>query len=581
MHVGERAAVAARGPGARRARSTTSSEARNSPTGIGRPAVVEVERDPAEQVVARDQQPALGLVQARRARARARASRGRATCRGRSRPRRRGGGRGRPRAARTCRVPRSARLLDPAPQRRLRHAALARDLDPPRERRLRIARPARSGARGAGASTARSPARLDRRRLPAVVDVGVRADEQAHVLEPQPDLLERPLEVRAASRARPCRSRRARSRRRRRAPRRCSAGRPATAAAGAAARRRGRRARRARPPPCASGLRMAADGNVRAHGRRRRAVAPLLRRAGPPRPRRDGRLLGARRRRRAGRPGDAARAGRRARLLRRAVRRGARLHVRRRRARSPRTTAARCSGAPPARSPATRLPGHRSRPAPRRAARARPLDGRRRADRAQRRVPDGCGFARQIGMLPPQRLAAPRRAMLRAFNARTRVGAEAGGHRCRSRSPTACGIVRGGVPRTMNVYLIEDDGGGVTVFDAGHQGDGARRSPRRRARSAASSASCSATATPTTAARRRACGAPVYDHPADRADARATAAAHYFDFDSSAAVRARRSTRTCSTSGTAGRSTIAGTVDGGRRRARLPRRRTSRATRRA
>jgi hydroxyacylglutathione hydrolase len=38
--------------------------------------------------------------------------------------------------------------------------------------------------------------------------------------------------------------------------------------------------------------------------------------------------------------------------------------------------------------------------------------------------------------------------------------------------PVADGVwrVRGGVPRTMNVYLIEDDGGGVTLFDAGVKG---------------------------------------------------------------------------------------------------------------
>ena len=28
-------------------------------------------------------------------------------------------------------------------------------------------------------------------------------------------------------------------------------------------------------------------------------------------------------------------------------------------------------------------------------------------------------------------------------------------------------LLRGGVPRTMNVYLLEDEGGGVTMFDAG------------------------------------------------------------------------------------------------------------------
>ena len=41
--------------------------------------------------------------------------------------------------------------------------------------------------------------------------------------------------------------------------------------------------------------------------------------------------------------------------------------------------------------------------------------------------------------------------------------------------------VRGGVPREMNVYLIEDDGGGVTVFDAGVAAWPRRSRPRRAA----------------------------------------------------------------------------------------------------
>ena len=64
-------------------------------------------------------------------------------------------------------------------------------------------------------------------------------------------------------------------------------------------------------------------------------------------------------------------------------------------------------------------------------------------------------------------------------------------------------LVQGGFPlKTMNVYLIEDEGQ-VTVFDAGIR---AMTNGHRLARgrgSAASSASCSATATPTTAAPRR------------------------------------------------------------------------------
>ena len=95
--------------------------------------------------------------------------------------------------------------------------------------------------------------------------------------------------------------------------------------------------------------------------------------------------------------------------------------------------------------------------------------------------PDGMGFARQIGMLPPQGSTAEQR-VLRAFNAKTRAGRKLAGAPA---EPVADGVwrVRGGVPRAMNVYLIEDDGGGVTVFDAGMQVDDERgRERRQRAR---------------------------------------------------------------------------------------------------
>ena len=64
----------------------------------------------------------------RRARARGPASRSPARCRGRCRPRRPGRGRGRAPACPAMPVP-ARGALGPAPQRRLRHAALARDLD--------------------------------------------------------------------------------------------------------------------------------------------------------------------------------------------------------------------------------------------------------------------------------------------------------------------------------------------------------------------------------------------------------------------------------------------------------------------
>jgi hydroxyacylglutathione hydrolase len=74
-------------------------------------------------------------------------------------------------------------------------------------------------------------------------------------------------------------------------------------------------------------------------------------------------------------------------------------------------------------------------------------------------------IARQLGFLPPAGSAAETR-LTRLANARTKVRAWVHGA---SEESIADGvwIVRGGFPvKTMNVYLIEDEGG-VTVFDAG------------------------------------------------------------------------------------------------------------------
>jgi glyoxylase-like metal-dependent hydrolase (beta-lactamase superfamily II)/predicted ester cyclase len=81
---------------------------------------------------------------------------------------------------------------------------------------------------------------------------------------------------------------------------------------------------------------------------------------------------------------------------------------------------------------------------------------------------DSGAFARAVGLMPPQESTTERR-MAAAFNARTRflrpfvmpsVGQVAEG----------VWIVRGGFPiKSMNVYLIEDEGQ-VTVFDAGIRG---------------------------------------------------------------------------------------------------------------
>ena len=54
-----------------------------------------------------------------------------------------------------------------------------------------------------------------------------------------------------------------------------------------------------------------------------------------------------------------------------------------------------------------------------------------------------------------------------AFNAKTRVERRAVAKRELERVADGVWLLRGGVPRTMNVYLLEDEGGGVTLFDAG------------------------------------------------------------------------------------------------------------------
>jgi glyoxylase-like metal-dependent hydrolase (beta-lactamase superfamily II)/predicted ester cyclase len=138
---------------------------------------------------------------------------------------------------------------------------------------------------------------------------------------------------------------------------------------------------------------------------------------------------------------------------------------------------------------------------------------------------DGMGFARQIGMLPRQGSGAETRAM-RAFNARTRVARTLAGT---GAEPIADGLwrVRGGVPREMNVYLIEDEGGGVTVFDAG-------------ARSMVSAVSAAASRLgginrivlghghPDHRGSAPGLHAPVYCHAAEREDSEGDGGRHYF-----------------------------------------------------
>ena len=81
-------------------------------------------------------------------------------------------------------------------------------------------------------------------------------------------------------------------------------------------------------------------------------------------------------------------------------------------------------------------------------------------------VADTLSIARQLGLVPPGGSTAEQR-LFSAFNAKTRVERRAAAKRELERVADGVWLLRGGVPRTMNVFLIEDEGGGVTLFDAG------------------------------------------------------------------------------------------------------------------
>jgi steroid delta-isomerase-like uncharacterized protein len=77
---------------------------------------------------------------------------------------------------------------------------------------------------------------------------------------------------------------------------------------------------------------------------------------------------------------------------------------------------------------------------------------------------DSGNVGRQLGVLPPAGSRAEAR-LTQLANARTRARSWIQGSEP-ERIAEGVWLVRGGIPKTMNVYLIEDDGG-VTVFDCG------------------------------------------------------------------------------------------------------------------
>lgn len=82
-------------------------------------------------------------------------------------------------------------------------------------------------------------------------------------------------------------------------------------------------------------------------------------------------------------------------------------------------------------------------------------------------VPDSMSVARQIGLLPAGGSSAEK-ALFSAFNARTRALRRLAAAADLERVADGVWLLRGGAPlRTMNVFLLEDEGGGVTLFDGG------------------------------------------------------------------------------------------------------------------
>jgi hydroxyacylglutathione hydrolase len=141
---------------------------------------------------------------------------------------------------------------------------------------------------------------------------------------------------------------------------------------------------------------------------------------------------------------------------------------------------------------------------------------------------DSGAIARQLGLLPPA--GSKTEARLRKLgNLRTRLAS-----RVQASQPeqVAAGVwlVRGGFPsKTMNVYLLQDDGG-VTVFDAGIEA----MTPAVRA-AAARLGGIKRVVLGHADADHRGCapglGAPVYCHPAERQAAESSDPTRpYFDF---------------------------------------------------
>jgi len=95
---------------------------------------------------------------------------------------------------------------------------------------------------------------------------------------------------------------------------------------------------------------------------------------------------------------------------------------------------------------------------------------------------------------------------------------------------TGVWLLRGGVPRTMNVYLLADDGGGVTVFDTGIRSMGPAILAHAGTLGGINRVVLSHAHVDHRGGARRV-GLPVWIHEADRADAEGDAGRHYMHLD--------------------------------------------------
>ena len=140
---------------------------------------------------------------------------------------------------------------------------------------------------------------------------------------------------------------------------------------------------------------------------------------------------------------------------------------------------------------------------------------------------DGLSLVRQLGLMPPDG-SAPERAMKGAFNAKTKAIRKLSG----GLETVADGVwlLRGGFPiKTMNVYFVRD-GDGVLVFDAG-----IKAMTNAVAAAGAELGGITRVVLGHGHADHRGVapglGAPVFCHPAEKADAEGDGGAHYFNFE--------------------------------------------------